>query len=118
LESQFKAKYEGGLGFREMHLFNKAMLAKQVWRLKTDPNSLLGQCIKARYYPHSDIFQAQQGRQASYAWQSIHQAIGTIKKGSCWKTISGRTTGWCGKMDSESTLLTLATTISILLVTL
>jgi hypothetical protein len=86
----FKAKYEGGLGFRDMHLFNKAMLAKQVWRLKTDPHSLLSQCIKAKYYPHSDIFQAHQGNQASYAWQSIHQAIGTIKRGSCWKIGNGQ----------------------------
>jgi hypothetical protein len=54
-----KSKLDGGLGFRNMHLFNKAMLAKQIWRLQTDPNSLLGKCLKARYYPNSDIFHAQ-----------------------------------------------------------
>jgi hypothetical protein len=57
----FKPKFEGGLGFRDMHLFNKVMLAKQVWRLKTNPTSLLGQCLKAKYFPNSYIFKAQQG---------------------------------------------------------
>jgi hypothetical protein len=86
----FKPKFEGGLGFRDMHLFNKAMLAKQVWRLKTNPTSLLGQCLKAKYFPNSDIFKAQQGGQSSYAWQSIYQAIDTIRRGSCWKIGNGQ----------------------------
>jgi hypothetical protein len=88
----FQSKLAGGLGFREMHLFNKAMLAKQVWRLQTDPNSLLGQCLKARYYPNSDILHAHQSRGSSYAWQSIFQAIDLIKKGSCWQISNGKTT--------------------------
>ncbi|MCH97074.1 hypothetical protein A2U01_0018067, partial [Trifolium medium] len=64
----FKTKFEGGLGFRDMHLFNMAMLAKQVWRLQTDPDSLLGLCLKA----------------------NIHQAIGIIKKGNFWKVGDGK----------------------------
>jgi hypothetical protein len=81
----FKSKLAGGLGFRDMHLFNKALLAKQVWRLQTNPDSLLGQCLKAKYYPNNDILHAPHNRNASYAWQSIFQAINIIKKGSCWK---------------------------------
>jgi hypothetical protein len=80
---------DGGLGFRDMHLFNKAMLAKQIWRLQTDPNSLLNKCLKARYYPDSDILHAQQSRGSSYAWQSLFQAIDLIKKGSCWQIGNG-----------------------------
>jgi hypothetical protein len=85
----FRSKLAGGLGFRDMHLFNKAMLAKQVWRLQTDPTSLLSQSFKAKYYPNSDILHAQHGRNPSYAWQSIFQAIPTIKKGGCWKVGNG-----------------------------
>jgi hypothetical protein len=71
----FQSKFKGRLGFRDMFLFNKAMLAKQVWRLHNDPNSLVSQCLKAKYYPNTDLFHSLQGRQSSYAWQSIHQAI-------------------------------------------
>jgi hypothetical protein len=85
----FKSKLVGGLGFRDMHLFNKALLAKQVWRLQTNPDSLLGQCLKAKYYPNSAILHAPIHRNASYAWQSIYQAINIIKKGSCWKVGNG-----------------------------
>jgi hypothetical protein len=86
----FKSKLAGGLGFRDMQLFNKAMLAKQVWRLQTEPTTLLGQCLKAKYYPNSDILHAHQGRNSSYAWQIIYHAINTIKKGSCWKVGNGQ----------------------------
>jgi hypothetical protein len=86
----FKPKFNGGLGFRDMHLFNKAMLAKQVWRLQTNPNSLIGQCLKSRYYPNSDILHSLQGRNSSYVWQSLHQAIDVIKRGSCWRVGNGQ----------------------------
>jgi hypothetical protein len=79
----FKPKFSGGLGFRDMHLFNLAMLSKQGWRLHVNPNSLLSKCLKAKYYPHSDVLQAQVGNKPSFTWKSIHQAIWALNKGSC-----------------------------------
>jgi hypothetical protein len=85
----FKPKFNGGLGFREMHLFNKAMLAKQVWRLHVSPDSLLNQVLKAKYFPQTDILHSQIGLNPSYTWRSIHHAIWIINKGSCWNISTG-----------------------------
>ena len=47
------SKKEGGLGFRDFTLFNKALLAKQCWRLWAQPGSLVVRIMKAKYYPEA-----------------------------------------------------------------
>jgi hypothetical protein len=42
----------GGLGFRDMRLFNQALLARQAWRLIQYPDTLCAQLLKAKYYPN------------------------------------------------------------------
>jgi hypothetical protein len=61
----------GGLGFRDMELFNQAMFARQGWRLMTDPTSLCARVLKGRYYPECDFWEAPQPRSASYTWRSL-----------------------------------------------
>ena len=38
----------GGMGFRDLHYFNLAMLAKQGWTLLSNPDSLCTRILKAR----------------------------------------------------------------------
>ncbi|MCI15823.1 reverse transcriptase-like protein [Trifolium medium] len=77
-------------GFRSIRLFNEALLAKQVWRLHTMPNSILARTYKDKYYPSGNIFQASNGPYPSYAWRSICQATEVIKRGSCWNVGNGQ----------------------------
>jgi hypothetical protein len=50
-----RPKSEGGLGFRDIHTFNLAMLSKQVWRLIQNPDSLCAKILGAKYFPHGDV---------------------------------------------------------------
>lgn len=50
-----KPKSEGGLGFKDLYMFNLALLAKQGWRLIQKPDSLVAQLFKAKCYPTSDL---------------------------------------------------------------
>jgi hypothetical protein len=64
-------KKERGLGFRDFHCFNKALLAKQIWRLWKNPNSLIAEIIKAKYHPNESVLEANLGKKPSFAWRSI-----------------------------------------------
>ena len=83
-------KNEGGIGFRNMECFNEAMLAKQVWRLLRESNSLVACVLKASYYPSSNILSAGLGHNPSYTWRSLHSAREVIEQGSRWIVGMGR----------------------------
>ncbi|VFQ60129.1 unnamed protein product [Cuscuta campestris] len=74
-----KPKKFGGLGFKDIHAFNLAMLGKQGWRLLTKPHSLLSKVFKARYYPKSSFLEASTGPNPSFVWRSILVAQPLIK---------------------------------------
>jgi hypothetical protein len=48
----------GGMGFRDLVLFNKAMLGRQCWHLLTEPNTLCTRVLKGRYFPDSEFWNA------------------------------------------------------------
>ncbi|KAL6138049.1 hypothetical protein ACLB2K_063335 [Fragaria x ananassa] len=74
-------KFEGGLGFQDMSLFNMALLAKQGWRLIRQPNSLLAQVLKARYYPSESFMEVEVVKGCSFTWRSILKGRELLKKG-------------------------------------
>ncbi|GAU12879.1 hypothetical protein TSUD_73660 [Trifolium subterraneum] len=79
----------GGLGFRNFEAFNKAMVAKQVWNIVQNPNSLVAKLIKARYFPRSSLFEAPLGYNPSFAWRSMWQARQILSLGCRWRIGSG-----------------------------
>ena len=85
-------KEDGGLSFRDLHLFNMAMLARQAWRLLTSPDTLCGQVLKAKYFPNTTILQCTAREGISYSWRSILQGLQLLKQGLIWRIGNGNNT--------------------------
>ncbi|KAL5579502.1 hypothetical protein UlMin_011944 [Ulmus minor] len=84
-----KPKVLGGLGFKDLTIFNQALLGKQVWRFLQRPNSLVSHVFKAKYYSYSSIWEAFASTNASYIWKSILWGINLVAKGIRWRVGNG-----------------------------
>jgi hypothetical protein len=60
-----RPKHLGGLGFRDIELFNLSLLARQTWRLLHTPDSLSAHILKVVYFPQSTILKAELGSHPS-----------------------------------------------------
>jgi hypothetical protein len=78
------------LGFRDIELFNLALLAKQGWRLLEHLDSLVAKIFKEKYYPHGSFLESSLGRQPSYAWRSIYNAKSLLQAGLVWRVGDGK----------------------------
>ncbi|CAN1165788.1 Transposon TX1 uncharacterized 149 kDa protein [Linum perenne] len=87
-----KPKKEGGLGFRNFRMFNMALLAKQGWRLMTNPEQLWARLLKGLYYRDTDFLKAGKGKTGSWIWASLCDAREVLDKGVRKNIINGRST--------------------------
>lgn len=105
-ESLCKPKTLGGMGFRDLKIFNQVLLEKQVWRLHCDTSSLLHSVLKSRYFKHGSILDARRGYDPSYSWRSVWGAKSLHLDGLKWRVGSGTNIrvwdcGWLpGKQDA------------------
>ncbi|KAA3478898.1 reverse transcriptase [Gossypium australe] len=84
------SKFAGGLGFKNLYFFNKTLLAKQTWRILTNPHCLLAQVLKASYFPKSDFLAAKVGSYPSFTWRSICSVRDLIEEGMVWRIANGQ----------------------------
>jgi len=79
-----KSKDDGDLGFRNMEVFNEALLAKQVWRILKDENLLVARLLWAKYYPDGNLLAASIGSRPRFTWRCLIGAHHVIIRGSRW----------------------------------
>ena len=83
-------KNQGGMGFRDIHCFNLAMLAKQAWRLLENPDSLCATILRVKYYPDGDLLNTDLKKGSSFTWQSIMAGVSSLKRGHIWRVGNGQ----------------------------
>ena len=75
-----RPKYLGGLGFRDLEIFNLALLARQAWRMLDNPNTLSDVILKAAYFPETGLLEAELGAH-SQIWRAIIDGRDIMKQG-------------------------------------
>lgn len=85
-----KPKSMGGMGFKDMKIFNQALLARQAWRLVQFPDSLCARVLKAKYYPNGDLLDTAFSSVSSDSWKGIVHGLELLKKGVIWRIGTGR----------------------------
>jgi hypothetical protein len=78
------AKQKGGLGYRDLELFNMALLAKQGWRIMQNEGSLVAQVLKKKYFSKESFLSSRLGNNPSYVWRSIWGAKRLVQSGMIW----------------------------------
>lgn len=59
------------MSFKDLAIFNDALLAKQAWHLLHDTDSFFYQVFKAKFFPNCSIMEATIPSSSSNAWESI-----------------------------------------------
>ena len=88
-EELCKPKSEGGMGFKNLALFNDALLANQAWRLFQNKHSLLYRVFKPKFFPNCSFMEAPKSQACSYAWRSILKGREVLKEGMRWRVGDG-----------------------------
>ena len=77
------------MGFKDLAIFNYALLVKQAWRLLHNQNSLFYKVFKSKFFPDCLILEASNSHSGSYAWQSILKGHDVLLKCARWRVGSG-----------------------------
>ncbi|XP_062007966.1 uncharacterized protein LOC133724996 [Rosa rugosa] len=67
----YKNKLAGGLGFRDIECFTQALLAKTVWRIVFQTNSLVNCILQQKYAVNGNWAAVQVGSKDSFIWKSL-----------------------------------------------
>jgi hypothetical protein len=64
--SMTMSKYRGGLEFCDIEISSLSLLARQVWRILLEPNTLSANILKVVYFLDIDILSSAMGQKSSH----------------------------------------------------
>jgi hypothetical protein len=76
-------KDEGGLGFKKMHDFNLALIAKLGWKLLSNTDCLWVKQLQRKYIKYGDFLSSPAPATASWLWKRIQKIKPIISAGAC-----------------------------------
>lgn len=82
-------KNAGGLGFRDIEVFNDSLLPKQSWRLLRNPSSLIARVLLGKYCHTTPFMECSLPSWPSHGWRSILVGCGVLRKGLGWTIGTG-----------------------------
>jgi hypothetical protein len=82
-------KFMGGMGFRDMKLFNQTLLARQCWRLLIEPDFFCTRVLKGRYFHGGSFLDSSTTRTCSFTWRSLVFGKDLLQQGILWKIGEG-----------------------------
>lgn len=85
-----KPKSAGGLGFREIEVFNDALLEKAAWRILKNPQSLLAGILLGKYCHSEDFLTVEAAKTISHDWRGILAGREVLRQHLSWVVGSGK----------------------------
>lgn len=75
----------GGLGFKNLRIFNEALLTKMVWRMLTEKEAKWVQLLEARYFHNIDLFYGKIKQQGTWIWNEIQRGLRWVRRYHIWE---------------------------------
>ncbi|KAF7124249.1 hypothetical protein RHSIM_Rhsim12G0080100 [Rhododendron simsii] len=88
-DSLFLSKSNGGLGVKDLQLFNQALLAKQSWRILDQPTCLFSSFFLSKYCHSTPFLESKAPSSCSWTWKSILYGKDALIKGIRWQVGNG-----------------------------
>uniref|UniRef100_J3M5K6 Reverse transcriptase zinc-binding domain-containing protein n=1 Tax=Oryza brachyantha TaxID=4533 RepID=J3M5K6_ORYBR len=89
-----RPKDEGGLGIRDLMMMNKSLVIHSAWNFLKNPNTLIAQVLKHKYFPHTSFWNCNKHTPKSAFWSSVLKLKPILHSSCIWQLSQGDISIW------------------------
>ena len=82
-------KNEGGLGLKSLHIWNEALMAKHLWNVLTDKESIWVKWVKTQWLKDDSVWVVKPNQDTSWCWRQILALRDKINEFVMYKIVNG-----------------------------